>query len=148
MRAFRHERQESWFDGLESAFVAFGGVPEEVLFDNARALVADHDAETRTVVFNTSLLAFARHWGFRPRACAPYRARTKGKTESGVGYVKRNDVAGRDLASWDAFEAHSRVLDAAMKLHSRSRPPATCALGDPAAQRTVRRACRPASRSS
>jgi transposase len=68
--------------------------------------VADHDAETRTVVFNAKLLAFARHWGFRPRACAPDRARTKGKTESGVGYVKRNAVAGRDFASWDAFEAH------------------------------------------
>jgi transposase len=75
VRAFRHERQESWFDGLESAVLAFSGVPEEVLFDNARALVADQDAETRTVVFNARLLAFARHWGFRPRACAPCRAR-------------------------------------------------------------------------
>jgi transposase len=31
VRAFRNERQESWFDGLESSFVKFGGVPEEVL---------------------------------------------------------------------------------------------------------------------
>jgi transposase len=106
VRAFRHERQESWLDGLESAFLAFGGVPEEVLLDNARALVSEHDAVTRTVVFNPRFLAFARHWGFRPRACAPYRARTKGKTESGVGYVKRNAVAGRSFASWEAFEAH------------------------------------------
>jgi transposase len=106
VRAFRHERQESWFDGLESAFLAFGGVPEEVLLDNARALVTDHDPETRTVVFNPKLLAFARHWGFRPKACAPYRARTKGKTESGVGYAKRNAIAGRSFASWEAFEAH------------------------------------------
>lgn len=106
VRAFRHERQESWFDGLESAFVMFGGVPEEVLLDNARALVTDHDAQTRTVVFNAKFLAFARHWGFRPRACAPYRARTKGKTESGVGYVKKNAIAGRTFASWAAFEAH------------------------------------------
>jgi transposase len=106
VRAFRHERQESWFDGLESAFLAFGGVPEEVLLDNARALVAEHDAATRTVVFNAKLIAFARHWGFRPKACAPYRARTKGKTESGVGYAKKNAVAGRRFASWEAFEAH------------------------------------------
>jgi transposase len=106
VRAFRHQRQEAWLDGLESAFLAFGGVPEEVLLDNARALVSEHDAETRTVVFNQRFLAFARHWGFRPRACAPYRARTKGKTESGVGYVKRNAVAGRSFASWEAFEAH------------------------------------------
>ena len=106
VRAFRNERQESWFAGLESAFAAFGGVSEEVLFDNARALVVEHDAATRSVVFNDKLKAFARHWGFRPRACAPYRPRTKGKTENGVGYVKNNAVAGRAFASWDAFEAH------------------------------------------
>ena len=104
--AFPHQRQESWFEGLESAFLAFGGVPEEVLLDNPRALVAAHDAATRTVVFNAKFLAFARHWGFIPRACAPYRARTKGKTESGVGYVKKNAIAGRSFACWTAFEAH------------------------------------------
>lgn len=106
VRAFRNERQESWFDGLESTLAKFGGVTEEVLFDNARALVEQHDLSTRTVVFNPKLLSFAKHWGFRPRACAPYRARTKGKTENGVGYVKRNAIAGRSFVSWDAFEAH------------------------------------------
>ena len=106
VQAFRNERQESWFAGLESAFAKFGGVTEEVLFDNARALVADHDAVTRTVVFNDKLLAFAKHWSFRPRACAPYRAQTKGKTENGVGYVKKNAIAGRQFESWEAFEAH------------------------------------------
>jgi len=106
VRAFRNERQESWFDGLESAFARFGGVPEEVLFDNARALVDRHDPVSREAVFNAKLKAFARHWGFRPRACAPYRARTKGKTENGVGYVKKNAIAGRGFASWEAFEAH------------------------------------------
>jgi transposase len=36
VRAFRHERQSAWFDGIEAAFRHFGGVPEEVLLDNAR----------------------------------------------------------------------------------------------------------------
>ena len=31
VRAYGHEKQDSWFDGLESAFRAFGGVAEEVL---------------------------------------------------------------------------------------------------------------------
>ncbi len=84
----------------------FGGVPEEVLFDTPRGLVVEHDTATRTVVFNDKLTAFAKHWGFRPRACAPYRARTKGKTENGVGYVKRNAIAGRAFPSWEALEAH------------------------------------------
>jgi transposase len=106
VRAFLNERQESWFAGLESAFLAFGGVPEEVLMDNPRALVLEHDRETRSVTFNPKLLAFARHWGFRPKACAPYRARTKGKTENGVGYVKKNAVAGRSFRSFEELEAH------------------------------------------
>jgi transposase len=106
VRAFRHERQSAWFEGMEGAFRRFGGVPQEVLFDNARALVDHHDAATREVRFNERLLAFARHWGFRPRACAPYRARTKGKDERGVGYVKRNAIAGHGFASWAALEAH------------------------------------------
>ncbi len=80
VRAFRNERQESWFAGLEGAFRHFGGVTEEVLFDNDRGLVVRHDRSTREVDFNARLLAFARHWRFRPRACAPYRARSKGRT--------------------------------------------------------------------
>lgn len=100
------ERQVDWFEGMEGAFLRFGGVPAEILVDNAKALVEHHDAATREVRFNARLHAFARYWGFSPRACAPYRARTKGKDERGVGYVKRNAVAGRRFASWGAFVAH------------------------------------------
>ena len=106
VRAFLGERQEHWFDGMESAFAAFGGVPAEVLLDNARALILSHDAASREVVLNPKLHAFARHWGFQVRACAPYRPRTKGKDERGVGYVKRNAIAGRSFESFAALEAH------------------------------------------
>jgi hypothetical protein len=58
------------------------------------------------VEFTAKLHAFAKHWGFRPRACAPYRARTKGKDERGVGYVKHNAIAGRRFATWAELEAH------------------------------------------
>ena len=106
VQAFRHERQSAWLDGIEAAFRHFGGVPEEVLLDNARALVTQHDAATREVTLQRPAQAFAGYWRFRPRACAPYRARTKGKDERGVGYVKRNAIAGHAFASWEALEAH------------------------------------------
>ena len=64
--AFRHERQSSWFRGLEGAFHHFGGVTREVLIDNPRPLVVGHDASTREVEFNHRFLAFAAYWGFRP----------------------------------------------------------------------------------
>lgn len=106
IRPSLRERQVDWFEGMEGAFLRFGGVPTEILFDNARALVEHHDSVTREVRFNGRLHAFARYWGFKPRACAPYRARTKGKDERGVGYVKRNAIAGRRFPSWGAFVAH------------------------------------------
>lgn len=104
--AFQHERQSAWLEGLEGAFRHFGGVTREVLVDNAAALVTRHDVRTREVTFNERFHAFCRYWGVTPRACAPFRARTKGKDERGVGYVKGNAVAGHVFASFEQFQAH------------------------------------------
>ena len=69
-------------EALESAFEAFGGVPEELLFDQMRAVVLSDDrASGGKLVPNAEFLRFARHWGFDPRACRPCRAKTKGKVE-------------------------------------------------------------------
>lgn len=131
--AFRHERQSAWFDGMEAAFRHFGGVTEEVLLDNAGALVTHHDAVTREVIFNDRLHAFSRYWGFRPRACAPYRARTKGKDERGVGYVKNNALAGHAFASMEALEQHlAWWMREVADLHCHS------STGEPPLQRFVR----------
>lgn len=103
---FLHERQSAWLQGLEGAFRHFGGLTRELLLDNARALVNEHDAQTREVTFNDRFHAFCRYWDVVPRACAPYRARTKGKDERGVGYVKRNAIAGHRFASLEELQAH------------------------------------------
>jgi hypothetical protein len=47
-------------------------------------LVDHHNPATREVVFNQRLHAFARYWGFRPWACAPYRARTTDEVEQSL----------------------------------------------------------------
>src|ERR1700738_2377173 len=106
VQAFSHERQHAWFTGLEGTFQHFGGVTEEVLFDNARPLVTLHNPQTREVIFNARLHAFARYWNFKPKACAPYRAKTKGKDERSVGYIKKNCIAGREFGSWQELEEH------------------------------------------
>jgi hypothetical protein len=58
------------------------------------------------VTFHPGYLSFCRDWDVQPRACAPYRARTKGKVESGVKFVKRNALAGRTFASFATLEQH------------------------------------------
>jgi len=52
------------------------------------------------------------------RACAPYWARTKGKHEHGVGYVKHNAVAGHRFGSWSELEAH--LVSWMRKIHART----------------------------
>ena len=57
-------------EALESAFEQFGGVPEELLFDQMRAVVLSDDrAAGGGLVLNAEFLRFAAHWGFMPRSC-------------------------------------------------------------------------------
>ena len=74
---------------LRAAFDYFGGVPMEVLFDNAKSVVLERDAYgPGRHRWNPELLALAEECGFKPRLCRPYRAKTKGKVERFNGYLK------------------------------------------------------------
>jgi transposase len=73
----------------EGAFHSFGGVPEEILYDRTKTVWL-RDDERGDPVFHPGLLDFAQHYGFQPRLCRGYRPQTKGKTENGVGYVRKN----------------------------------------------------------
>jgi transposase len=106
--------------GLERAFAAFGGVPQEILFDQMKSVVvADHRPGGGRLLENPEFLRFAAHWSFRIRACRPYRAKTKGKVERPVSYLRRNFLYGRtflgdaDLADqcahWLTDVANQRV---------------------------------------
>lgn len=103
-RIYPSLQQRHWLEGLEAALHHFGGVPEECVVDNAKALVLRWEGDRP--VFHPEFEAFCRHWGMRPRACRPYRPRTKGKVERGVGYVKGNALGRISWPSWAAVEAH------------------------------------------
>ncbi len=57
------------------------------------------------LVMNEEFLRFAHHWGFVPRSCRPYRARTKGKVERPIRYLRDNFFYGRSFASDDDLDA-------------------------------------------
>lgn len=73
----------------EQAFSYLGGVPEHILYDRTKTVWLRDDLRGDPV-FHPGLLDFAQHYGFQPRLCHARRPQTKGKTESGVGYVKKN----------------------------------------------------------
>jgi hypothetical protein len=83
---------------LEEAFAFFRGVPRELLFDQLKAVVVDDRRPAGgKVVENPEFLRFAAHWGFRIRACRPYRAKTKGKVERPIRYVRGSFLYGREF---------------------------------------------------
>jgi hypothetical protein len=61
-----------------AAFEAIGGVPKEILYDRMKTAVIGEGGGS--IVYNRAFIDFARHYGFQPKACRPYRAKTKGKS--------------------------------------------------------------------
>lgn len=70
------------------AFEHFGGAPREILYDRMKTAVLGEPEAGRGVVYNAKLLALGKHYGFLPRACQPYRAKTKGKVERPYRYIR------------------------------------------------------------
>lgn len=103
---FDNERLGSLLAAHEHAFEHFGGRCAEHLYDRMRTVVLG-TVEGRAR-WNPTFEAFAKHWGFEPRLCRPYRAQTKGKVESGVKYLKRNFVPGRVFRDLDDFNEQLR----------------------------------------
>jgi transposase len=106
--------------GLEEAFASFGGVPAELLFDQLKAVIIDDQRpEGGKILENAEFLRFAAHWGFRIRACRPYRAKTKGKVERPISYVRQNFFYAREFLndadlnhqalSWTHHRANARL---------------------------------------
>lgn len=94
------EDAEHTYEGLIRSFEYFGGVTQEVLVDNQKAAVYLHPPNGN-VQFNQRFVDLAEWYGFTPRACRPQRARTKGKDERMVGYIKHNFfVRYRAFESW------------------------------------------------
>lgn len=89
VRFSEYERQEDWLLGIEAALDYFSGVPKELLFDNAKCIMIERDAYGEGAHrWNAKLLEMAKDYGFKLKACRPYRAKTKGKVERFNGYLK------------------------------------------------------------
>ena len=71
-----------------AAFEAIGGVPKEILYDRMKTAVIGEGGGS--IVYNRALIDFARHYGFQPKACRPYRAKTKGKVERPYRYIRED----------------------------------------------------------
>lgn len=125
---FTHERVDAWQEGIIGAFEFFGGVPCEILCDNAKALIIERDAygegEHR---WHSTMKQLAKDYAVTFKACRPYRAKTKGKVERFNHYLKNSfivplkaelnlqglmldtDIANGKIGAWLRDVAHQRI---------------------------------------
>jgi len=101
---------------LRNALEFFGGVPAEVLSDRCSSLVLCQEEDG--VRWQPGYLRFCEYYGFTPRACRPYRSRTKGKIERPIGYIRGSfwpvnfadlDDLNRQAWTWRDVLANVRV---------------------------------------
>jgi len=157
---YPRQTMQALMQGLEAAFLQWGGGPREILFDQLKAVViGDERPEGGRLLENPEFLRFAAHWGFRIRACRPYRAKTKGKVERPIRYLRSNFLYGREFLGdadlqaqseqWLIEVANTRVHGTTGRFPRCVSSPRSCPLSDRGpADATSRSYPWPASRSS
>lgn len=124
-RFVEDQRFETLRDLHVSAFQAMGGVPRTGLYDNMSTVVVSRvDGVPQ---FHAGMQAFAKDCGLALRLCRPYRARTKGKVERVIRYIRESffapllaeyrqlgvpltlDIVNGRFAEWQREVANQRV---------------------------------------
>ncbi|WP_082128381.1 IS21 family transposase [Hoeflea sp. IMCC20628] len=104
VRAYPAAVSEAWVDGHVHAFAFFGAVPQSIVYDNDRCLVAKILPDgTRK---RATLSGFLSHHLIRDRYARPGKGNDKGSVEGLVGYARRNFMVPiPEFATWEAFNA-------------------------------------------
>jgi transposase len=98
------QRKNEFYRCVVNALRFFGGSPRKVMFDNLKAAVISGSG--RTAVLHPEFAALCGTYRMEPIACEAHDPESKGRVENGVGYVKRNALAGRDdeMQAWDDYK--------------------------------------------
>lgn len=113
------EKRPVLIELLEQCFREVGGIPNELLFDNLKQVVAQPRTKDAPAQIQTSFGEFADHWGFETIASPPYWPQAKGKVERSIQYVDGSFLEGRaftdlddlngQLCTWLAVVANVRI---------------------------------------
>ena len=108
---------EDFIRVLENSFWHFGGVPQTIVFDNAKCAVTK--ADWYDPLLNPKIVDFCKHYGCAFIPTRPRTPRHKGKVERGVDYAQENALRGREfdslakqndhLTHWEATVADTRI---------------------------------------
>lgn len=93
--AFPNEKQQSCISGIVHALEYFGGTPQVLVIDNAKALVK-HSSWYQGEVQQT-VGSLCNYYDIEPWACQPRRPKQKNRVEAGAGLAQRRIIAAMEL---------------------------------------------------
>lgn len=114
---YLNQRTENFLRGHEAAFLAYGGVPRVILYDNCKVAVLERMGDA--IRFNPKLLDFAAHYRFEPRPVAVCRGNEKGRVERAIRYIRDNFFAARQYDSLDDLNNQAYIW---CDTHAQDRP--------------------------
>jgi transposase len=103
-RFVQHQDLQTVLRCHRAAFTTLGGVPRTILLDRMKTAVTG-EPEPGHIVYNRHLVDFAAHHGYQPRACRPYRVKTKGKVERPYRYIRQDFFLGRTFRNLEDLNA-------------------------------------------
>jgi len=104
---------------IHEALVFYGGVPLEIVMDNAKQMVITHE-RSGAVFYNEAFLKFMGLMGIDLNPCQNYRARTKGKVERPFYHLQEHLLRGcevKDLSEF-AFKLAAYMEKANASIHA------------------------------
>jgi len=97
------------YEAIQDLFTEFGGVTQELVIDNPKALVTNNK-QGSPPKYNIDALRMATHIGTELNPCNPYRARTKGKIEKPFQYIEEQFIKGSTFTSMDDLNAKGKAF--------------------------------------
>ncbi len=117
LQFFHDMKRPSFLRGHVDALAFFGGVPRQIVYDNLKSACIER--EGHAIVFNTSLLEVATHYGFEPKLAAPRRGNEKGRVERTIRYIRTSFFAARKFR--DIEHLNEQALDWTMQVSASRR---------------------------
>ena len=87
---------------IHDALTCYGGVPLELVMDNAKQMVITHE-RSGAVLYNDDFLKFMGLMGMDVNPCQNCRARTKGKVENPFYHLQEHLLRGCEVEDLSAF---------------------------------------------
>lgn len=105
LRFYLNAQMENFLRGHVSAFEAWNGLPQVLLYDNLKSAVLERQGDA--IRFHPTLLALSAHYHFEPRPVAIARGNEKGRVERAIRYIRDNFFAGRHWQTLDELNAQA-----------------------------------------